>query len=406
MSSRQTIEKDSESKPDTSQVLSWVARLIALLVVLIFCLTATMLLIFFWQNSQLNAVMGSDTGQSGLNPFERVYLRTYLASRASDLSRPIGSGIEPVGFVVAPGQSADEISANLVKAGLLEDAELFLNYVHYTGLDSRLEAGDYKLSPNITVPELARTLLRALPQEIELRFIEGWRIEEMVNYLAVTQPADIDPQAFLAISEGREAIDLNSYEFLSSLPDDATLEGFLFPDTYRVPLDADAETLVTMMLENFDQRVTPALRQAFGVQGLTVYEAVALASIVQREAVVADERPLMVGVFLNRMNQGMPLQADPTVQYALGYQEDSNTWWKSPLGRSDMQIDSPYNTYLHDGLPPGPIANPGLAALEAVASPEQTDYLFFVVDCTAEIPGSHIFSTTFEEHLGHVERCR
>jgi UPF0755 protein len=114
----------------------------------------------------------------------------------------------------------------------------------------------------------------------------------------------------------------------------------------------------------------------------------------------------MAGVFLNRLAQGMPLQADPTVQYALGYQADLDKWWKSPLDQADLQFDSAYNTYRNAGLPPGPIANPGLASLQAVAEPEATDFLFFVIDCTAEVVGSHVFSSTFEEHAGHVERCR
>ncbi|MGD2050736.1 MAG: endolytic transglycosylase MltG, partial [Chloroflexota bacterium] len=211
---------------------------------------------------------------------------------------------------------------------------------------------------------------------------------------------------FEVLVSGGNGLDLSGYDFLSSLPENATLEGFLFPDTYRLPVDATAPQLIYMMLDNFNLRVTPAMRQSFGIQGLSVYDAVILASIVQREAVVADERPLMVGVFLNRLNAGMPLQADPTVQYALGYLEDVGTWWKSPLSAEDLKIDTPYNTYLYPGLPPGPIANPGLTALEAVSSPERSDFLFFVADCTSENPGLHVFSRTFEEHLSHVNRCR
>jgi UPF0755 protein len=148
------------------------------------------------------------------------------------------------------------------------------------------------------------------------------------------------------------------------------------------------------------------MRQSFGAQGLSVYEAVTLASIVQREAVVREERPLMVGVFLNRLGQAIMLQADPTVQYAVGYDLEGDTWWKSPLTRADLAFDSPYNTYRYEGLPPGPIANPSLGALQAVAEPIDTDLLYFVVDCQAEQVGQHVFSQTFEEHLANVEACR
>jgi UPF0755 protein len=160
------------------------------------------------------------------------------------------------------------------------------------------------------------------------------------------------------------------------------------------------------MLENFGRQVSPSIRQAFGVHGLSVHEAVTLASIVQREAVVAEERPVMVGVFLNRLGQGTLLQADPTVQYSVGFQPGTGQWWKSPLSVADLEVDSPYNTYRYAGLPPGPISNPGHGALEAVGSPVETEFLFFVVDCTSNVNGTHVFSRTFEEHLANVERCR
>jgi UPF0755 protein len=160
------------------------------------------------------------------------------------------------------------------------------------------------------------------------------------------------------------------------------------------------------MLGNFDRQVSPAMRQSFGASGLSVFDAVTLASIVQREAVLDQERPLMVGVFLNRLEQGMLLQADPTVQYAAGQQADTGRWWKAPLDQADLDLDSPYNTYRYEGLPPGPIASPGLSALQAVAQPKVSDHLFFVVDCHADTVGQHVFSTTFEEHLAHVQACR
>jgi UPF0755 protein len=395
-------EPEQIGQPEPAGRLRWFIRLMVFIAAVVFCLVAALLLVFVWQNSQPNSI-----GESAIqNPIERLYLRAYLAARSDGLEKPIGTGTGEITFVIEPGQNANQISNNLVESGLLPEADLFRNYIRYKGYDSQLEAGIFEINPSLTIPQLATTLLRAPPQDIDLVFLPGWRKEEMAEYLRVIQPANIDADEFEALANGRNGLDLSGYDFLSSLPDDATLEGFLFPDTYRVPVDATAPQLIYMMLDNFDRRITPAMRQAIGVQGLSVYEAVILASIVQREAVVTSERPLMVGVFLNRMNAGMPLQADPTVQYALGYQENSETWWKSPLSAEDLKIDMPYNTYLYPGLPPGPIANPGLGALEAVSSPERSDFLFFVVDCTSEIPGSHVFSRTFEEHLSHVNRCR
>jgi UPF0755 protein len=228
----------------------------------------------------------------------------------------------------------------------------------------------------------------------------------MAASLAETQPAAVDAQEFLSIAQEPGPSLLAKHDFLRTLSPGASLEGFLFPDTYRIPADADAAYLVDRMLENFGQQMTPIMRQQIGAQGLSVYEAVTLASIVEREAVVNEERPLIARVFLNRLSQGMRLEADPTVQYALGYQADTDRWWKSPLTQDDLQFDSPYNTYLYAALPPSPIANPGLATLQAVAQPEEAPYLFFVADCSDTAPGSHVFSETFEEHLDNVARCR
>jgi UPF0755 protein len=292
----------------------------------------------------------------------------------------------------------------LQAAGLIDDPQLFVNYVHYYGLDNRLEAGDFQFNGRLTIPELALHLTNAVARDIELRFLEGWRLEEMANYLAVTTPAQIDSNQFLAIATRQAPFDLSPYRL--HLPDGATLEGYLFPDTYRVPADADARYLVALMLRNFDERMTPALRQGFGAQGLSLHEAVTLASIVEREAVVAEERPLIAQVFLNRLAIGMKLQADPTTQYAVGYQESSNSWWKSGLTLADLQLQSPYNTYFAEGLPPGPIANPSLSSLQAVAEPATADYLFFVADCAPGANGRHLFSMTFEEHQAYVAQCR
>lgn len=343
-------------------------------------------------------------GAEHLNPAERLYLQGYLSNSLDELYQPAGGNQETVTFEIAAGQGAGAIATNLAQANLLTNETLFLNYLRYYGYDSQLDAGVYTIAPNLTIPQLADTLLRAYGQEITLTFIEGWRIEEMANYLNTVQAAGISGDEFLAIVQRQQPFDLSHYTFLASHPAEVTLEGFMFPDTYRVPLDATAPYLVDLMLKTFDERVTPAMRQTYGNQGLTLREAVTLASIVQREAVLLEEKPLIAGVFYNRLAQGMLLQADPTVQYAVGQWQGN--WWKSPLWVDDLTLDSPYNTYVYAGLPPGPIANPGLAALQAVSTPAETDYLFFMAKCGAEQNGSHSFSVTYEEHLGYVAECR
>ena len=338
-----------------------------------------------------------------LSPVRRAYLELYLSQHAAELAGPAGSGASPVDFTIAPGQGATAIADNLRAAGLLTNTELFVNYLSYYGLDGGLVAGEYRLDPAATIPQLAEALGSGRSRTLELSFLPGWRSEEMANYLGVVGAAQIDAGEFRQVVAARGGLSGN-YGFLSSLPDGASLEGYLFPDRYTVESDTTAATLVDLMLARFDAQVTPAMRQAYGTLGLSLREAVILASIIEKEAMLAEEKPLMAAVFLNRLAAGMPLQADPTVQYALGFAD--GTWWKSPLAGADLQVNSPYNTYLIPGLPPGPISNPSLASLLAVANPAAVDYLFFVLDCAAVTPGAHAFSVTYDEHLATIARCQ
>ncbi len=343
-------------------------------------------------------------GNPNLSTAERLYLQAYLARHADELQEGHGQIDTVTFFTVAPGETANVIATNLQGVGLIMNPELFVNYVRYYGLDNQLEAGEFQFNGQVPIPEIAQNLTNAIAQDVELRFWEGWRVEEMANYLAVTRPAQIDSDLFLAIARRETAFDLSPYNL--ALPDDVKLEGYLFPDTYRLPQEADTYDLVATMLANFRGRVTPALRQGFEAQGLSLHEAVTLASIVEREAVVAEERPIIARVFLNRLAINMKLQADPTTQYALGYQMTTDSWWKLGLTLEDLQYQSPYNTYYAEGLPPGPIANPGLSSLEAVAQPATTEFLFFVADCAPGANGRHLFSTTFEEHQAYVAQCQ
>jgi UPF0755 protein len=388
------------------RILRWAVRLLLLLITMTACATSGLLVYARWQSARQEGRIVVEGGDPALSVAERFYLQTYLAARNDALSAPIGGAQQNVAFAITAGERADQVAANLQAAGLLNDPALFLNYLRYYGLDARLEAGQFQLSGSLTTPELAATLINAVAQEVELRFLEGWRSEEMAAYLRATQPANIDGDAFLALVSRQAAFDLSAHTFLASLAPDVSLEGFLFPDTYRVPLDADAAYLLDLMLGTFGERVTPEMRQQFGVNGLSVRQAVTLASIVERETPLADERPLVAGVFYNRLARSMSLDADPTVQYAVGYVAERDSWWKSPLTLDDLQTDSPYNTYLYPGLPPGPIANPGLDALAAVAAPIQSEFIFFVADCSGQNPGAHLFSVTYEEHLAKVQACR
>ncbi|HOU11791.1 MAG TPA: endolytic transglycosylase MltG [Anaerolineae bacterium] len=335
---------------------------------------------------------------------ESLYLSFYIESKSEELAQPAGTDNTPVRFTVEPGESVAQVAGDLKAQGLITDNELFRRYVQYKGLDAGIQAGTYTLHKAMTIPEIARALQKAEAQEQQVTIPEGKRLEEVAEFVAsqTTIPADM----FLQMAQtGWQGSDLpQTYGFLAHVPITGTLEGLLFPDTYRLPLDATAYDLIDRMLANFARQVTPEIQQQFTDHGLSFYEGIALASIVEREAVIDDERPVIAGVFYNRLRDGWPLSSCPTVQYALGYRPDEQSWWKRQLFFGDLEVDSPYNTYRHQGLPPAPIANPGLRSIQAAANPAETEYYFFMVDCVKN-DGSHFFARTEAEHLVNFEAC-
>jgi len=329
-----------------------------------------------------------------LPPVQRAPLAAYLLLSAQALDSPAGNPETSLELHVPEGSSAQSVIDELVEAGVVDNGLLLRNYMQYRGLDLGVQAGSYQVSGSMTVRQLAATLQQARPPEIVLTVVEGWRLEQIAEEV------------------GRAGLPYGATEFLQAansippdhplapeLPGGASLEGFLFPDTYRLETTGTAQDLIDSMLETFQLRVPGDQLQAFHAQGLLLYEAVTMASIVEREAILADERPLIAAVFLRRLRTGLPLESDPTVQYALG-QQPSGDWWKSPLTLVDLEIASPYNTYHNTGLPPGPIANPGLASLLAVAAPAETTFLYFRATCDGS--GRHSFAETFEQHLANA----
>jgi UPF0755 protein len=346
-----------------------------------------------------SAIAPLSTCAADLSLPECVALSTYLTLRAGDLAGPAGDALTPVTITVASGESAAGVAERLAGQGLVRDADLLRLYMRYHGLDSQIEAGDFTLAGSMSLPEVARTLGDASAREPTLTIPEGWRMGQVADYLDSRSDINFGGAEFLALTQAAGRVP-GDYTFLGDLPPGASFEGFLFPDTYRLSRDAAAAELVSKMLENFEARVTPALRDGLARQGLSLYQGITLASIVEREAVLAEERPLIAGVFLNRLALGMKLDADPTVQYALGYQADQQNWWKKGLTLDDLAFDSPYNTYIYTGLPPGPIASPGLDSIRAVVSPEASDYLYFRAAC--DNSGRHLFARTLEEQVANA----
>lgn len=324
------------------------------------------------------------TSEEGL---EQALIGVYISLYEEELQTPASTDSSPVIFVIEKGETADSIAQRLYQEGLIRDPDLFRMMARYKGVDSRLEAGQYTLRRNMTIEEILEAFGHGTVPATVVTILEGWRLEELAEHLGEKELADAAEFQRLA-KEGQFQRD-----FLASRPDGASLEGYLFPDTYQLSADFGATDIINLMLDTFDQKVTPALRDAAKSRNMSLHEAITLASIVEREAVVAAEQPLIAGVFVNRLAQKWPLQTDPTVQYALGYQPDDKTWWKKRVYFVDLEVDSPYNTYKHVGLPPGPICSPGLGAIEAAVNPEETEYLFFV----AKGDGSHAFAKTAEE---------
>jgi UPF0755 protein len=312
--------------------------------------------------------------------------------QADQLLEPATLVGDSVPFEIPLGETPPIIASRLEVAGLIPDAGSFVTYLQYAGLDTTLQAGAYTLSPTVRPIELANILQDATPSEVTLSVLPGWRIEEIAATLPTTG-LEITPAEFLGAAQS-SASDIPLPE---NFPQGNSLEGFLYPGSYRLPRGSSAEQLIKILLENFNNQLTPDLLGGFETQGLNIYQAVTLASIVEREAVVTEEMPMIASVFLNRLLIGMGLEADSTVQYARGYNQDQETWWTNPLSSRDLQYDSLYNTYLYPGLPPGPIANPDSRALRAVAFPAQTPYYYFRAECDGS--GRHTFSETFDEHL-------
>jgi UPF0755 protein len=359
-----------------------------ILVLGLFCILVLVAAIVIIGLPETLAKIGS--ASEALDPIQKASLAGYLLFNLGELDTPVGDPDLEVELEVQQGDSASIVVSRLETMGLLEEGTLLKNYLRYRGLDTSIEAGRYLLHGAMSVREVAEALQSAKLQQVVFTVIEGWRREQIAEALersGVGIPADEFIHATQNVANG--------HSILEGFPPSATLEGFLFPDTYSLDMEVQVEDLVTAMLDAFQANVTDDLRTGFQTQGLTLHQAITLASIVEREAVVPEERELIASVFLNRLSLGMNLEADPTVQYALGRQEDGG-WWKALLSLQDLEFDSLYNTYRYPGLPPGPIANPGLHSIRAVAFPATTTYLYFRAQCDGS--GRHSFAVTFEEH--------
>lgn len=319
-----------------------------------------------------------------------------LSSRQADLARTISDDTTPIRFEIASGDVPRTIANNLLNANLIIDADLFVDYVRANSLDRELEAGVFFLTRAMTIPEIALSLTDSRASQFPFRILEGWRMEEIAAVIDQNPYFGFTGADFLNVV-GRNANVPSDFAALVGLPPGASLEGFLFPDTYQVPAQVTPEMLRDILLDEFELNLTPEIVSGAAQQNLTLFEAVTLASIIQREAVHPDEHPRISSVYRNRLRDGMKLDADPTVQYAMG--AVNGDWWPQITQANYTNVISPYNTYLNFGLPPTPIASPGISAIRAAIFPETTPYFYFRARCDGS--GYHNFARTFEEHVAN-----
>jgi UPF0755 protein len=323
----------------------------------------------------------------------QYYLLSYrLVNSQDSLLTPVDPTSAQLPFTITQDEPIDTILLRLQESGLIPDSEAARNYLIYTGSDTRIQVGEFMLSPSAAPIEVLAALLDPTPQDAVLVILPGWRLEEIAESLPTTG-LEISPQEFIQAANRRGY----PFSFMDQVPAGVSLEGFFPPGSYQVERNLNAEQVITFLLDQFDQLLHYEIEDGIEQQGLTIYQGLVLASIIEREAVLEEEMPIIASVFYNRLAIGMKLETDPTVQYALGYNPSQGTWWTNPLSYTDLKVDAPHNTYLYPGLPPTPIANPSLIALQAVAFPAQTPYYYFRAACDAS--GRHAFSQTFEEHL-------
>jgi UPF0755 protein len=298
---------------------------------------------------------------------------------------------EPVAVTVEEGDSPTDIAEKLELAGAIDSGTRFRVLVQLMGYDRLLQAGTYELARGTPALDVIYRMRNGVVSPNSVTVIEGWQLEEIADAVAAL---GVSREDFLAAANTQAY----NYTWVHIIPDGESLEGYLYPATYSIRATDSGGDVVLEMLRGFDANIpVDDIRAREEETGLTLHEVLTIASIIEREAVIPEERPIMAQVFLSRLEAEMTLGADPTVQYALA-QVPGNVaqygYWKQELTVDDLNIDSPYNTYQNAGLPPGPICNPSAASIDAVMNPADTNYLYFV----AKGDGSHAFAETEAEH--------
>lgn len=301
------------------------------------------------------------------------------------IGTPNSKSATPMVFVVTKGDGVRKVSADLAEKQIISNDFTFMVYLKLSGLSSSIQAGDYSLSGEMNPRTVADILTSGKVTSKKITIPEGWTNDDIGTYLE--KEGFVSKASFDAAT--KKTYD---YTFLADKPAGSELEGYLFPDTYQISATADADTIVKTMLDNFDKKLTPSLRASIKGSGMSTFEVVTLASVVEREVFKPEDRKVVAGIFENRLNSGMALESCATIQYVL--KSD-----KPRFSYEETRVVSPYNTYLNPGLPAGPIGNPGIDSIEAVLFPEKSSYIYFF-----SAKGITYYSKTLDEHEEKISK--
>ncbi|MGI6093307.1 MAG: endolytic transglycosylase MltG [Veillonellaceae bacterium] len=305
------------------------------------------------------------------------------------MAKPVSLNTEDQTIVtIEPGMSASDIGELLYKEDIIKSVIMFRVIAKVYNIESSLQAGEYAISRNMTTEQIVKMLAQGQTAYRQITIPEGYNIDQIAKL--VEQQKIGDASKFKELAQNYAP-----YSYMSGIGVAYKAEGYISPNTYQVPRGTTEEQLLKILVKEFDTQFTPSMRERASEVGLSISEVITLASLVEKEAKLDGDRPIIASVFLNRLKQDMPLQSCATIQYILGYP-------KAELSIKETQIESPYNTYQHMGLPPGPIANPGRASINAVLYPADTDYLYFVADKE----GAHHYSKSYQEHLELIDKVR
>ena len=353
-------------------------------------ITLIMIGIFSWMLIQTGTVE-QKLGSPGeyVSFFKQINYALKLRGEEDSLATSVNNIDQRVTIQVESGMPSSEIATYLYAESLITSKQAFQTYLIYKGYDRTLQTGYYSFSRQMPPLEIAQHLANGTSRQAVLNIIPGWRLEQIAAQIPSLN-INVTEQEFLNLIKFPPA----SYTYAGGIPTGMPLEGVILPGQYLLPPDADISKLMQSLSSSYENT---RISIGSNVSAATFYDAVKMASIIQREAFFEDEYALMASVFYNRLNTGMLLQMDSTIQYSLGFDQDEQSWWQMNLNSEEIYFDSPFNTYLYNNLPPTPISSPSQAAIQAALSPQQSQYYFFQAKCD----GSHYhnFSQTYEEHL-------